>query len=492
MSLLRRSLRPGVGASVPVARPTWRLPTWLRRTAAAVLLAAWLARRGGRLTVWLARHPALMLTAAVLAGACWVVARVGWWPVGLVAGITSITAGIAEEYRPGTLRRVAAGPALSSWRRLWTYRRHWQPALVTAGLALSHGGVERLPRLGRVRSTPAVDVVRVRMLPGQTVEQWSKVAEQLAVVFGVRQVRARAVPGRVQDVELRCMVGDPLTDPVPLPAAAGDDVDLTAVPVGVREDGGILTLPLLHSHLLVGGATGSGKGSVIWSLLTSVAPAIRGGTVKVWGIDLKGGMELGRGADLFDRPDRLVHGSAEQAAELLELAVAGMRDRAARLRAKGIRKLIPGDPEQERLLGRREALLVIVVDELASVLAYVTDPKLRRRLSDALALLLSQGRAVGVCVVGATQDVRKETIGLRDLFPVRVGLRTAEAEAADMLLGRGARDRGALTDRIPYDLPGVGYVLDEDAGVPEPVRGRFWWVDDAAIDRVVAECRRAA
>jgi len=54
-------------------------------------------------------------------------------------------------------------------------------------------------------------------------------------------------------------------------------------------------------HLLVAGATGSGKGGVVWSLLAGIGPAIRDGLVQVWVIDPKGGMEFASGHALFSR-----------------------------------------------------------------------------------------------------------------------------------------------------------------------------------------------
>jgi S-DNA-T family DNA segregation ATPase FtsK/SpoIIIE len=126
---------------------------------------------------------------------------------------------------------------------------------------------------------------------------------------------------------------------------------------------------------------------------------------------------------------------------------------------------------------------VVVVDELASLTAYVDDPALRRRLANSLSLILSQGRAPGVCLVAATQDARKEVVGFRDLFPARVALRTAEPAQADLILGRGARDRGALTEAIPDGSPGIGYLYREDT--PEPVRVRFGYADDARVAELV-------
>jgi S-DNA-T family DNA segregation ATPase FtsK/SpoIIIE len=320
-------------------------------------------------------------------------------------------------------------------------------------------------------------VLRVILAPGQTVEQWTAAAPVLRTTFGLIDLRART-GRRDRELELRCIHADPLRRPLPLPSPATPP-DLAAVPVGRREDGDELRLSLWRpgrgaTHWLIGGETGAGKGSVLWSLLAGVAPLIHSGAVRVWGADPKGGMELGAAAGLFTR---LVWGepSADAAWQeplvvLLEDAVRGMQLRAARLRRNGerVHTPAPSDP-----------LTVIIVDELAALTAYITDPALRKRAADALSLLLSQGRAPGVSVIAASQDVRKETVGMRDLFPGRIALRTAEPGMADMILGKGARDRGAATDRIPAASPGIGYVVLEDS--PEPVRGRFAYATDADL-----------
>jgi len=101
--------------------------------------------------------------------------------------------------------------------------------------------------------------------------------------------------------------------------------------------------------------------------------------------------------------------------------------------------------------------------------------------------LTSQGRSVGVCVVGALQDPRKDVISLRNLFSTRIALRLDESDQVDMVLGDGARDRGALADEIS-PLPQVGarlgYVRLEAS--PDPVRVRAAYVTDTDI-RAMAE-----
>jgi S-DNA-T family DNA segregation ATPase FtsK/SpoIIIE len=95
---------------------------------------------------------------------------------------------------------------------------------------------------------------------------------------------------------------------------------------------------------------------------------------------------------------------------------------------------------------------------------------------------------VGVCVVGALQDPRKDVINLRNLFPTRIAMRLDESDQVDMVLGDGARDRGALADQIsplPEVGAGVAYVRLETS--PDPVRVRAGHVTDTDIyDMTVA------
>jgi DNA segregation ATPase FtsK/SpoIIIE, S-DNA-T family len=245
----------------------------------------------------------------------------------------------------------------------------------------------------------------------------------------------------------------------------------------VAEDGTVWRLQLVGSHVLVVGATGAGKGSVIWSLLLQLAPHVRSGLVEVWAVDPKGGMELAAGRCLFAR---FAHGDSDTPtgyegnfADLLEDAVTVMRRRQDRLR--GVTRLHHPSPD--------EPLIVLVIDELAALTGWIQDRNAKRRIESALGLLLSQGRAVGVVVVGAVQDPRKDVLPMRDLFPTRIALRLDEAEQVTLVLGPGARNRGALADQIPDSLPGVGYVAVD--GIAEPVRVRFYHVTDTHIHQLV-------
>ena len=109
-------------------------------------------------------------------------------------------------------------------------------------------------------------------------------------------------------------------------------------------------------------------------------------------------------------------------------------------------------------------------------------------------MLLTQGRAVGVNVVAALQDPRKEVLSLRNLFPTRIALRLDEPSQVDMVLGDGARLAGARCDEISELLPGVGFVKVD--GQREPVRVRAAYLTDDDIREVAqlyaAPCEEVA
>ena len=184
-------------------------------------------------------------------------------------------------------------------------------------------------------------------------------------------------------------------------------------------------------------------------------------------------MELSPGAGLFER---FAYESPAAMVDLLEDAVCFMRERSELLRQRGDRVLTPSV---------EMPLVVIVVDELAALTAYVGNRDLKRRAEAAIQLLLSQGRAPGVLVVAAVQDPGKDVIAFRDLFPTRIALRLLEEVQVDMVLGRSAREHGARCDAISPALPGVGYVVLD--GVREPVRVRAAHVSDGDLADTVSE-----
>jgi S-DNA-T family DNA segregation ATPase FtsK/SpoIIIE len=191
--ILRRELRPaGRSPSLRFRPPSVYFPLWL-------LALGWGLVLTWRVLGWAARH---LRTSAALVLAGWLV----WadWLLG-AAVVACVAAGALCLWwaaEPGSFARRVARPLQLQLREWFTYRRNWQPAMLTSGLSLREHWGGDLPVLRRVREEARTDVLRVRMLPGQTLEQWKGASAALAQTFGARQVRVRRVPDRAQELEL--------------------------------------------------------------------------------------------------------------------------------------------------------------------------------------------------------------------------------------------------------------------------------------------------
>ncbi|WP_433592540.1 FtsK/SpoIIIE domain-containing protein [Nocardia sp. CA-145437] len=308
------------------------------------------------------------------------------------------------------------------------------------------------------------------VLGGQSTSDWTgkDILDAWAHALMVPKVTAYTPePGHIR---LQVRTSDALAAPATLPAAVPDDVDLRAVPAGLGEDLSPWLVPILYTHLLIAGATGSGKGGVVWAIVNGLGPAIRSGLVDLWCIDPKGGVEFGPGEDLFVR---FAYSTAEDALALLREAVEVMRERQAALHAKRIRKHVPTPAEP---------LIVIIIDEAASLSSYAPR-EIRNEFEELHGLLLSQGRALAISVIGCVQDPSKDTMPQRQLYPYRVGLRLDEPGQVGMIFGAGARDRGARCDEIPDTTPGVAYV--EQDGSSRISRVRAFLVTDDDVPELV-------
>ena len=243
---------------------------------------------------------------------------------------------------------------------------------------------------------------------------------------------------------------------------------LDALPIARREDGTPYTWSAISNHTLVIGYTGSGKGSVIWAAVRELLPYIHEGTVELWGVDPKGGTELGIGRELFTRLVGKTDQRDQDATLLLEELVTEMRERTGRLYDEYKRKFTPTVAEPFKLLIFDEALMLGTFDR-----------EWRDRATTAFAELVSQGRAAGVGVMMLAQVAQKSVLlgPLRDLIPTRICLRVPTAMQTTMCLGDGAVTlAGARSHEIPDDKQhqGVGYVIDEDtAGMAVKVRFDF-------------------
>ncbi|HUR08280.1 MAG TPA: FtsK/SpoIIIE domain-containing protein [Nonomuraea sp.] len=422
-------------------------------------------------TTW--RHPIAVAVSIALAAIGY---HFGWPLAASLLGTIVLALASWSYIDRGSFSRIVGFQLLAWWRLMWVYRRHWQAVMDVSGLAKRVNGRVYMPRLMRVTCDGWADRITVRMLDGQAVKDWSDRIDNLAQGFGTTSCRVALVKGG--RLLLTFPRHDPLASPMPaLPIP--EEPTVGPVEIGRQEDGKPLRLKVHGTHILIAGATGAGKGSFLWDTIRGLLPAMRAGLAQVWALDPKL-MELSFGRELFQ--GRYAADPAD-CADLLDEAVSVMQKRATRF--AGIQR--SHTPTVE------DPFVLVLVDEVAFLTAYQPDRQLRQRISAALATLATQGRSVGVGVMAALQDPRKEVMSIRNLFPDKIALRLDESEQVDMVLGDGARDRGALADYIspvPELGAGVAYMRLETS--PEPIRVRAAYVSDADIRAMVAYYGQAA
>jgi S-DNA-T family DNA segregation ATPase FtsK/SpoIIIE len=459
--------------------------------AAAVVFALWLVIKA---VLWALRqtvtHWRTSLTVVVVLAWC---QRWGWVSLAITAGVL---AGVLAGWRLVDLRSFDAwaGRYLRAWWLRWTvYDPKLPDWLHACGLGIKHDAPPvvlaftplgralgrsrrpvpaQLPQVLRVRSGASWDLVRVRLISGQKPEDFDDAARALAAARGVARCQVRELSPNVVSIDFqrRNLLAEPVACPnlTTLAGIPGEAVDLRRVWAGRTEYGQDWHIPLAGGHTLTAGATGAGKNSVMWCPLVCIAPAIRDGLVRMSGIDPKG-MELAYGRGIFHRYAVTGHEALTVLDELIEAMAARKTEFAGRVRT------VP--------ITREHPLELVEFDEIGALTKY-TDRKTREAITERIALLTTQGRALGFTVRGYVQEPTKDTVPVRDLFPRRICLRVSAKSHVGMVLGDQAYERGAWANRITDTKAGVGYVFGE--GIREPLRIRAGWVPDQTIKQLEA------
>ena len=216
-------------------------------------------------------------------------------------------------------------------------------------------------------------------------------------------------------------------------------------------------------HLLIAGATGTGKSVSLNAMLTSILYRATPEDVRLILIDPKR-LELGMYADI---PHLLTPVVVEpkQANNALRWAVREMEERYKQLAAEGVRNIDqynrnvrllraeaeeknragakPGDEDEEDGLPRPLPYLVLAIDELADLMMVAS-----KDVEESIARLAQMARAVGIHLILATQRPSVDVITglIKANFPSRIAFRVSskidsrtilDANGAEQLLGKG-------------------------------------------------------
>jgi hypothetical protein len=419
-------IKPGSLFLLTVARPAWAYRVELASIGCLAVAYYWLsARYSGRTA------EALILAAAVL-----------------VAALPSTREGLA--------------------RVLWRshLRRRWALACRHAELANRN---DHTPRISRAGFVPSGDLLRVRMPAGAAVADLERAAEPVAAFLEARELRIARDPANARYARVVVVRRDPLADlpGLPWPNLPAPGLSIwQPVPVGINEDGQLVTVGLVERNVLLGGEPGGGK-SVGQSMLT--ATAALDPSCELTLLDGKY-VEL---APWVGCAARTVGPSQEECIDVLKALVAEMDARYLTLVANRQRKIHHAD---------NWTLHVIVCDELAFYLN-TSDRNGNREAGNLFRDLVSRGRAAGFVVLAATQKPSGDVVptSLRDLFAFRWAFRCTTPQMSDTILGGGWATAGFSAATVDAAHRGIGFLLHEGG---QPVRLRTFYLADDDLSRL--------
>ena len=348
-----------------------------------------------------------------------------------------------------------------------------------------------------VNSGPVVTQYEVRPEHHVKVSRIEALADDLAMALAARSIRIEApIPGKdVVGIEIPNSVSEvvgfkPLVDESqmldstsPLTFALGRDVSGKAYAVDLAK------MP----HLLVAGATGSGKSVCVNALITSLLMRARPDEVRMILVDLKR-VEL---APYNGLPHLLQHVIVEpaEAKAVLNWAVREMEDRYKLLAAHSVRNIAAFNARPEAngpfdpAIGTRDAAgggsasagadtsaermpyIVLIIDELADLIM-----REGRKVEDPVVKIAQKARAVGIHLVLATQ--RPSVNVVTGLIKANVPSRIAFAMAS-MIDSRTVLDAPGAEDLI-----GRGDMLYQPVDLPRPVRMQGVFVSDQEVGAV--------
>jgi DNA segregation ATPase FtsK/SpoIIIE, S-DNA-T family len=330
---------------------------------------------------------------------------------------------------------------------------------------------------------PTVTMYEVEVAAGTKVNKVLALSSDIAYALATPDVRIQApipgksaigieVPNKHRDF---VMLGDILRSPAareathPLEVALGKDVHGRARMVNLA------TMP----HVLIAGATGAGKSSLVNSFITSLLVRTSPDDVRLVLVDPKR-VELSHFAEV---PHLLspviVH--PKRAAEALQWIVREMENRYETLATVGVRdidgyeeglrdgtlRIPPGmDHRYEHM-----PYIVVVIDELADLMMVAP-----RDVEDAICRIAQMARAVGIHLVVATQRPSVDVVTgvIKANIPSRIALMTSSQADSRVVLDMNGAEK----------LVGHGDMLFAPASASKPVRLQGAWVTEQEIQGI--------
>ncbi|MES9831888.1 MAG: DNA translocase FtsK [Candidatus Thiodiazotropha sp. DIVDIV] len=313
----------------------------------------------------------------------------------------------------------------------------------------------------------AISVYEVELPVGMRMAQAVKESNDVSASLGVRSVRLVRGEGK-RRVCIEVQNGAACQESIwgGLEEVA-DLADYLELPVLVGRDtlGKPLLIDLCRApHLLLAGATNSGKSIALHALIISLIARNHPDNVRLMLIDPKQ-VEF----QAYESVPNLIDEVATETSHvrsLLELAVSEMNERYSQFRELGIvRDRIKYNQLCESMKKPQMPAIVIVIDEYGDLIGQDAE------IAELVTALVRKGRAAGLHMVLATQRPTIDVVTgeIKANVPIRVALRTASAHDSRVIIDKsGAEALAGDGDMLLKDQDGVvkrvqGFnVTDED------------------------------
>lgn len=326
----------------------------------------------------------------------------------------------------------------------------------------------------QINKGPTITRYEIQPAPGIKVSRITALSNDIALALASSEIRMEApIPGKAAigievpnrsktSVYLRSMIEsrEYRTAQTNIPFALGKDIAGKNIIVSIDK------MP----HLLIAGATGSGKSVCINSLIMSILYKTKPDEVKLILIDPKV-VEL---SNYNGIPHLLIPVVTDprKAANALNWAVQEMTNRYKVFAQNSVREI--DSYNDKMLVENKEKMpkIVIVIDELADLMTVAS-----AEVEEYITRIAQLARACGMHLVIATQRPSVDVITgvIKANIPSRIAFAVSSQVDSRTILDTGGAEK----------LLGKGDMLYHPIGLPKPVRIQGTFVSDDEIKRVV-------
>ena len=328
---------------------------------------------------------------------------------------------------------------------------------------------------------PVITRYDIVLAPGTKMQSVMNIMDDISLAMKTAAIRIEPVPEK-------SAVGIEIPNPKASMVSLRDIIDtkefkesksLLTLAVGTKTDGsGYISNLAKMPHLLIAGATGSGKSVGVHNIILSILYKARPDEVKFILIDPKrvemtaykniphlyNPCCMADDADVITRPN--------EASDALKKLVKVMEERYEKYASNFVRNIEDYNAKMVAQGGDKDYYIIVIIDELADLMMVAS-----KEIEDSIQRLAQMARAVGIHLILATQrpTVNVITGTIKANFPARQSFQTVSSVDSKVILDTVGAE----------SLIGKGDMLFLPPSEPRPVRLQGAFVSSKEIEQVV-------